>query len=102
MPWSSSASCPVGSGSRSPEGRHAANGIVFPDLAGPYFAEVVLGYEERAGELDRSVLILSTHGQPAARAKIMDLAARVDGLVILGGAVEDEIVHEVSRSAGPS
>src|SRR5690606_30225337 len=28
------------------EGRHAANGIVFPDLSGPYFAEVVLGYEE--------------------------------------------------------
>src|SRR5690348_1599233 len=25
------------------EGRHAANGIVFPDLVGPYYAEVVLG-----------------------------------------------------------
>ncbi len=30
------------------EGRHAANGIVFPDLVGPYYAEVVLGYEEAA------------------------------------------------------
>ncbi len=27
------------------ERRHAANGIVFPDLSGPYYAEVVLGYE---------------------------------------------------------
>ena len=33
------------------EGQHAANGIVFPDLSGPYFAEVVLGYEEVAAEL---------------------------------------------------
>lgn len=30
------------------EGRHAANGIVFPDLSGPYYAEVILGYEEVA------------------------------------------------------
>ena len=28
------------------ERRYAANGIVFPDLSGPYYAEVVLGYEE--------------------------------------------------------
>ena len=38
------------------ERRHAANGIVFPDLSGPYFAEVVLGYEDVAAELGRSVL----------------------------------------------
>ena len=50
------------------ERRHAANGIVFPDLSGPYFAEVVLGYEAVAAELGRSVLILSTHGREAAPA----------------------------------
>ena len=48
------------------EGRHAANGIVFPDLSGPYYAEVVLGYEEVAAELGSSVLILATHGRPSA------------------------------------
>ena len=61
------------------EGSHAANGIVFPDLSGPYFAEVVLGYEEVAAELGRSVLILSTHGRQAARDMVLDLAGRVDG-----------------------
>ncbi len=45
------------------ERRHAANGIVFPDLSGPYYAEVVLGYEAVAAERERSVLILSTHGR---------------------------------------
>ena len=54
------------------EGQHAANGIVFPDLSGPYFAEVVLAYEEVAADLGRSVLILSTHGRQAAR----EMAAR--------------------------
>src|ERR687898_2764461 len=65
------------------ERRHAANGIVFPDLSGPYYAEVVLGYEEVAGELDRSVLILSTHGRPSAASLVTGLAARCDGLVVL-------------------
>ena len=49
------------------ERRHAANGIVFPDLSGPYYAEVVLGYEAVAAELGRSVLILSTHGRERRR-----------------------------------
>src|ERR1044072_3766155 len=57
------------------EGRHAANGIVFPDLTGPYYAEVVLGYEEAASELGRSVLILATHGRRDAQAAVLDLAA---------------------------
>jgi len=83
------------------EGRHAANGIVFPDLAGPYFAEVVLGYEEAAGELDRSVIILSTHGRAAPRDKVLDLVARVDGLVVLGRAVDDELVAEVVSTGVP-
>jgi LacI family transcriptional regulator len=83
------------------ERRHAANGIVFPDLSGPYYAEVVLGYEEVAGELGRSVLILSTHGRRDAREMVLDLASRVDGLVILGRTVEDRVVHEVAATGLP-
>ncbi len=83
------------------ERRHAANGIVFPDLSGPYFAEVVLGYEEVAAELGRSVLILSTHGREAVRDMVFDLASRVDGLVILGRTVGDDVVHEIAASGLP-
>lgn len=83
------------------EGRHAANGIVFPDLTGPYFAEVVLGYEEEAGERGRSVIILSTHGRTAARDRVLDLAGRVDGLVVLGRTVSDEVVAEVAAAGTP-
>lgn len=83
------------------EGRHAANGIVFPDLSGPYYAEVVLGYEEAAGELGRSVLILSTHGRDAAPELVRELAERVDGLVLLGRTVGDEVVAEISARGVP-
>jgi LacI family transcriptional regulator len=77
------------------ERQHAANGIVFPDLSGPYFAEVVLGYEEVAAELGRSVLILSTHGRLAAKDMVLDLAGRVDGLAVLGRTVDDHVLEDL-------
>lgn len=48
------------------ERRHQAMGIVFPDLAGPYFSEVIGGFESVAGDDGHGVLILSTHGREAA------------------------------------
>ena len=77
------------------EGQHAANGIVFPDLSGPYFSEVVLAYEDVAADLGRSVLILSTHGRQAARERLLDLASRVDGLVVLGRTVGDDVLEDL-------
>jgi LacI family transcriptional regulator len=83
------------------EGRYAANGIVFPDLSGPYYAEVLLGYEEVASELGRSVIILSTRGQSNVRELIRDLAGRVDGLVLFGQTVDDSVVDELTGSGLP-
>lgn len=84
------------------EGRHAANGIVFPDLSGPYYAEVVLGYESVAAELGSSVLILSTHGREEdASDLVADLASRVDGLVLLGRTVDDGLVSEIAARGTP-
>ena len=78
------------------ERRYAANGIVFPDLSGPYYAEVVLGYENVASELRRSVLILSTHGREDADSAVRDMAGRCDGLVVLGRTVSDEVVRQLA------
>ncbi|CAN5338177.1 LacI family DNA-binding transcriptional regulator [soil metagenome] len=83
-------------GSQLAERRHAANGIVFPDLSGPYYAEVVLGYESVAAELGRSVLILSTRGRDDADAAVHAMAERCDGLVILGRTVSDESVERLA------
>jgi DNA-binding LacI/PurR family transcriptional regulator len=83
------------------EGRNAANGIVFPDLSGPYYAEVVLGYEEVTSELGRSVIILSTRGQSNVRELVRDLARRVDGLVLFSQTVDDAMVRELTDSGLP-
>ncbi|HZM80554.1 MAG TPA: LacI family DNA-binding transcriptional regulator [Candidatus Limnocylindrales bacterium] len=83
------------------EGRHAANGIVFPDLSGPYYAEVVLGYEEVAAELGSSVLILATHGRPEPTRRVLELARRVDGMVLMGRTVPDEVVSQLTETGIP-
>ncbi|WP_203718035.1 LacI family DNA-binding transcriptional regulator [Asanoa siamensis] len=92
---------PNQSGRALAEGRHAANGIVFPDLTGPYYAEVVLGYEEIAAELGRSVLILTTHGRRDAEAAVHDLAGRVDGLAVMGNTVGDDTVRAIAATGVP-
>jgi LacI family transcriptional regulator, galactose operon repressor len=83
------------------EGQHAANGIVFPDLSGPYYAEVVLGYEEVVAELGRSVLILATNGRANADEAVLELASRVDGMVVMGRTVDDEVVARIADTGLP-
>jgi LacI family transcriptional regulator len=83
------------------ERRYAANGIVFPDLSGPYYAEVVLGYEEVAAELGRSVLILSTRGRDDAAGLVQRLAGRCDGLVVLGRTVADDVLERLAERGTP-
>jgi LacI family transcriptional regulator len=83
------------------EGQHAANGIVFPDLSGPYYAEVVLGYEEVVAKLGRSVLILATNGREGAAEAVLELAGRVDGMAIMGRTVSDEVVARIADTGLP-
>jgi LacI family transcriptional regulator len=92
---------PNRSGRSLAEGRHAANGIVFPDLVGPYYAEVILGYEETAAGYGSSVLILATHGRADAAAKVEELAGRVDGMAVMGRTVDDEVVGRIAAIGLP-
>lgn len=81
--------------------QHGAVGIVFPDLSGHYYAQVVLGYEERAVAGDRSVLILATHGKASSGEVVLDLADRVDGLVVMDRTVPDTCVRELETAGMP-
>jgi LacI family transcriptional regulator len=82
-------------------GRHDAIGIVFPDLSGPYFSAVILGYEEASAADGQSVLVLATHGRAASTSLVHDLADRVDGLVLLGRTVSDAEVAELESIGVP-
>jgi LacI family transcriptional regulator len=81
-------------------GEHGASAIVFPDLSGPYFSEVIYGFE-RAVAAEQSVMILGTHGRERADELVADLAARVDGLVIMGRTVSDRLIGSIVARGVP-
>jgi LacI family transcriptional regulator len=81
--------------------RHDATGVVFPNLSGPYYSEVLLGYEEVASEVGQSVFILGTHGRDQANQQVAELADRVDGLVVMGRTVDDTIVERMQAAGVP-
>ena len=70
--------------------RHGAVGVVLPGLSGPYHSEVIAGFEQAAVEARLAVLILGTHLLEGSSDRVLDLASRVDGLVVLGGSVVDD------------
>lgn len=92
---------PSGVGRSLAAGRYDATGIVFPDMSGPYYSAVILGYEEVATAAGQSVMILATHGRPNAADLVLDLAARVDGLVVMGRTVDDAVVLQLEARGIP-
>jgi len=80
---------------------HGAVGIVFPDLAGPYFSRVISGFEHEAAERRSAALILGTHERANAEELVIDLADRVDGLVVMGRTVSDDVVSTLARQEIP-
>jgi LacI family transcriptional regulator len=81
-------------------GHHDATGVVFPDLSGPYYSAVIHGFEDASAAAGQSVLILATHGRSASDA-VLDLADRVDGVVLFGRTVDNAVVAALERRAVP-
>lgn len=77
-------------------GRHGALGIVFPGLSGPYFAELIRGFESVAVEHEMSVNILGTHWRREAIDDLREMARRVDGIVLHGGTVEGDVIRQLA------
>lgn len=64
--------------------QHEAHGLVLPELTGPYYAELLMGFETRAATLGQSVVVMLTGGRHDPAGAVRALAARVDGLAVLG------------------
>lgn len=79
---------------------HGAVAIVFPDLSGPYYAEVIRGFERQSAHR-AAVHILATHARANAEHLVRDLAQRVDGLVIMGRTVGDQMIVELVADGLP-
>ncbi|TDD23186.1 LacI family transcriptional regulator [Kribbella turkmenica] len=81
--------------------RHEAHGLVLPDLAGPFYGDLLMGYERWAGEHGQSVIITVTHGNPDPRRTVRDLAGRVDGIVVHGNALDLPTIQSLRKADVP-
>jgi LacI family transcriptional regulator len=81
--------------------RHEAHGLVLPDLAGPFYGDLLMGYERWAGEHGQSVILTVTHGNPDPLKSLRDLAGRVDGIVVHGNALDLPAVQGLRRANVP-
>jgi len=84
------------------ERRHLALGIVFPGLSGPYYTEVIGGFESEAVAARQSVLILGTHLLGHSDDQVLEIATRVDGLAMFGGTVEPATIRRLVASGLPT
>ena len=80
---------------------HEAHGLVLPELSGPYYAELLMGFEARAAELGQSVILVLADTKPNLPQAVRQLAARVDGIAALGSTAMPPDVARVLHGTKP-
>jgi LacI family transcriptional regulator len=81
--------------------RHAALGVIYPSLAGPYYSEVIEGFEVEAARAHQSLMILRTNMLDDSKELALEKADRVDGIAVMGGSVSEEVFGALIGHGGP-
>ncbi|UFJ39918.1 LacI family transcriptional regulator [Brevibacillus humidisoli] len=78
-------------------------GLVIPDLANPFFAELARSIEDRGHELGYSLVICSTDYLPEKEAKYLELLRRksVDGIILASGFEKMKLVEQLIEERFP-
>ena len=88
---------PLRAGRALPANRHEAHGLVLPELSGPYYSAILMGYESAAAHYGQSVVVVVTANRSDMRRTVRDLSGRVDGLVIAQSTLPDQAVAAIRR-----
>ena len=80
---------------------HEAHGLVLPELTGPYYSELLMGFESRAAELGQSVTLMLTDGKADLARAVRQLATHVDAIAVLGSAAMPPAVARALHGQKP-
>lgn len=85
-------------------GRTHTLGLILPDSANPYFAELGRGIEAAAFERDRSVILCNTEGEERRERVYLDLLAKrqVDGLLYVPAGDHADVLRGLLREPLPA
>lgn len=78
-------------------------GLLVPDLANPFFAEIARHAEDRANKLGYNVVICNTDNNETKEMKYVQLLRQksVDGIIIATGVTNDDIMNELEKHRVP-
>lgn len=77
---------------------HQTHGLVLPGLRGPYYSELLSGFESTAAREGQSVVVVVCDASKDAEAAVRKILGRVDGIVIANDTVSDAMVRQIVRS----
>ena len=74
--------------------------VVLPDLANPFFSEILAGISRHLSGRGYSMLIASTHQVHESGERLIDYLdnARADGMIILDGGLSDDVVASLENT----
>jgi LacI family transcriptional regulator len=75
--------------------------LIFPDISGPFYSEVIRGVEKEASQHDYNLLIYGTHGKESNARFLRRLPGRVDGMILMTRSVDDQYIYDLSRKHIP-
>ncbi|GAA1391458.1 LacI family DNA-binding transcriptional regulator [Luteococcus peritonei] len=79
--------------------RTHALGLVLPHIDGPYYADLLVGFETAASQAGYSVIITLANPRQDSRAAIRSLAAQVDGIAFMArSAARSDLIEEIART----
>ncbi len=75
-------------------------GVILPELVDEFFMNIIQGIDEEAHRHNRYLMISSSHSQRNDLETIMEFmsSGRVDGVILMAPALQEEIYHIISRS----
>jgi len=77
---------------------HETLGLVLPGLRGPYYSELLSGFESTAAADGQSTVVVVCDASKDKEAAVRTILGRIDGIVIGNDTISDAMVHQISRS----
>ncbi|WP_374971259.1 LacI family DNA-binding transcriptional regulator [Terrabacter sp. BE26] len=77
---------------------HETHGLVLPGLRGPYYSELLSGFESTVARDGRSVVVVVCDAHKDVEASVRKILGRVDGIVIANDTISDAMVRQVVKS----
>ena len=77
---------------------HETHGLVLPGLRGPYYSELLSGFESTAARDGQSVVVVVCDASKDAEASVRKILGRIDGIVIANDTISDAMVRQIVRT----